>query len=75
MPSPYTGSHTPVPLKEIPKPLIQATIALEDQDFYRNPGIDLRGIARAVWYNVTQQDTKMNVRWAGARSRSNSSAP
>jgi len=57
MPSPYTGSHTPVPLKEIPKPLIQATIALEDRDFYRNPGIDLRGIARAVWYNVTQQDT------------------
>ncbi len=22
-----------------------------------NPGIDLQGIARAVWYNVTQQDT------------------
>ncbi len=52
MPPPYTGSHTPVPLDEIPEALIQATIALEDEDFYTNPGFDLRGIMRAVWYDL-----------------------
>ncbi len=52
MPPPYTGSHTPVPLAEIPDALKGATLVLEDKDFYTNPGVDLRGIARAVWYNL-----------------------
>ncbi len=52
IPPPYTGSHTPVPLSEIPDALKQATIVLEDETFYQNPGVDLRGIARALWYNL-----------------------
>jgi 1A family penicillin-binding protein len=52
MPPPYTGSHTPVTLDDIPSYLIQATIATEDATFYSNPGMDLRGILRAVWINV-----------------------
>ncbi|MEJ5309338.1 MAG: PBP1A family penicillin-binding protein [Anaerolineae bacterium] len=52
MPPPYTGSHTPVTFDAIPPYLIQATIATEDATFYRNPGIDLRGILRAVWINL-----------------------
>lgn len=40
-------NQTFVPLKEIPKQLQQATIAIEDKDFYRHGAIDLRGIARA----------------------------
>ncbi len=52
MPPPYTGSHTPVTLDAIPPYLIQATIATEDATFYSNPGMDLRGILRAVWINV-----------------------
>ncbi len=49
MPPPYTGSHTPVTLDAIPPYLIHATIATEDATFYSNPGMDLRGILRAVW--------------------------
>ena len=54
MPPPYSGSHTPVPLDEVPEALVQATIALEDKDFYANPGFDLRGIMRAVWYDLSR---------------------
>ncbi|MGC9394076.1 MAG: penicillin-binding protein [Anaerolineae bacterium] len=52
MPPPYTGSHTPVTLDDIPPYLIQATIATEDATFYSNPGMDWQGILRAVWINV-----------------------
>jgi len=52
MPPPYTGSHTPVTLDDIPPYLIHATIATEDATFYSNPGMDLQGILRAVWINV-----------------------
>ena len=52
MPPPYTGSHTPVSLDDIPLHLIQATIATEDATFYSNPGMDWQGILRAVWINV-----------------------
>ncbi len=36
-----------VPLSQIPKHMQQATIAIEDKDFYQHGAIDLRGIARA----------------------------
>lgn len=38
-----------VPLSEIPKDVQEATIAIEDKDFYRHGAIDLRGIARAAY--------------------------
>lgn len=41
-------NRTPVPLDEIPKFVIDATIAIEDQDFYRHNGVSLRGIARSL---------------------------
>jgi penicillin-binding protein 1A len=41
-----------VPLERIPAPLKQATIAVEDARFYAHPGIDVIGIARAVWTNL-----------------------
>ncbi len=56
MPAPYTGSHTPVPLSEIPPALRHATIATEDRNFYHHPGFDVVGIARAVWYNLRYDD-------------------
>lgn len=46
------GKRTVVPLSEIPPHLIQATIATEDADFFHNPGIDLRGILRALRDNL-----------------------
>lgn len=41
-------NRTPLPLSEIPEQVKQATVAIEDRDFYRHPGVSLRGIARAV---------------------------
>ena len=49
---PHGGAHTPVPLDEIPQACIDGTIATEDASFYRNPGVDLWAIARALWINV-----------------------
>ncbi|PJF48230.1 MAG: penicillin-binding protein [Candidatus Thermofonsia Clade 3 bacterium] len=46
------GRHTPIPLERIPLRLRQATIAVEDASFYDNPGVDLVGIARALWINL-----------------------
>jgi penicillin-binding protein 1B len=37
---------------EIPEPLVQALLAVEDRNFYRHHGVDPRGIARALWANV-----------------------
>jgi len=41
-------NRTLVPLNSIPKNLINATIAIEDKDFYTNPGFDINGILRAA---------------------------
>ena len=48
----FREDRTNVPLKDIPKHLRDATIAIEDSRFYRHSGVDMRGIARAVWENV-----------------------
>ena len=40
-----------VPLREIPRPLRDAVIAIEDARFYSHFGVDLRGIARAAYEN------------------------
>lgn len=51
-PDPLSGRHRPVSLAAIATPLQQATLAIEDASFYSNPGIDLRGIIRAVRNNL-----------------------
>lgn len=45
-------NRTLVSLTSIPKDLINATIAIEDKDFYRNPGFDVGAIARAAIGNL-----------------------
>lgn len=49
---PNGGRRTVVPIQRIPRVLKDATIATEDKSFYTNPGVDLRGILRAIYYNV-----------------------
>lgn len=49
---PQGGRRTVVPFERIPDLLKQATIAVEDADFYENPGVDLRGIVRALVLNM-----------------------
>jgi 1A family penicillin-binding protein len=53
---PAGGRRTPVSLDQIPDVLEQATIAVEDASFYENPGVDLRGILRALWLNYQNQE-------------------
>ena len=48
---PHAGFHRPLSLQEIPLALRQAIIATEDASFYNNPGVDLKGIVRALWTN------------------------
>lgn len=45
-------NQTFIPLTTIPKTVQQATIAIEDKDFYRHGPIDLRGIARAFYVTI-----------------------
>ncbi|MEK7119095.1 MAG: transglycosylase domain-containing protein [Patescibacteria group bacterium] len=52
-------NRTPRPLAEIPDVVKQATIAIEDRDFYRHSGFSIRGILRAV------KETALNNRMQG----------
>lgn len=45
-------NRTLVPLEDIPLSLRQATIAIEDAEFYQHSGFSLRGIMRAVSRNL-----------------------
>lgn len=40
--------RSPVTLDEIPKPLIQAVLATEDQRYFEHPGVDIIGLMRAA---------------------------
>ncbi len=47
-------NRTPVALSDIPKYVQQATIAIEDKDFYRHSGISpISGMVRALYATVT----------------------
>jgi membrane peptidoglycan carboxypeptidase len=49
----HTGDHRlAVPLKNVAPSLIQATVAIEDKNFYTNPGFDVMAILRAVYDDV-----------------------
>lgn len=43
---------TIVAIDKIPEHLKQATIAIEDRDFYQHPGFSLKSIIRAVYHNL-----------------------
>ncbi len=63
----YRENRTPVSFHELPKNLIDALVATEDERFYEHSGIDLRGTARAAFKlgkgggasTITQQLAKM----------------
>jgi penicillin-binding protein 1A len=42
------------PFSQIPKTLTQAVIAVEDTRFLDHPGLDLVGIGRAAWTNLSK---------------------
>jgi membrane peptidoglycan carboxypeptidase len=72
--------RTPVKDDAIPQVMKDATIAVEDKDFFNHGGFDVRGIARASVNNalgkgatqggstITQQVVKLNQKWTADRS-------
>jgi penicillin-binding protein 1A len=52
-----TVDRTEVPLSQISKNMIDATIATEDHDFYNHPGVDFVGIARAAYTDLIKRST------------------
>ncbi len=40
--------RTPIKIEDVPPLLINAVIATEDRRFYQHPGVDMRGILRAI---------------------------
>lgn len=73
--------RVPIEGDNIPEHIKNATIALEDKDFYEHGGFDVRGITRAAWHNVsgsgdslqggstiTQQLVKLTQDWTEDRT-------
>ncbi len=46
-------NRTLIPLSVVPKHLQQATLAIEDKNFYKHPGFDVASIIRALRENIT----------------------
>jgi membrane peptidoglycan carboxypeptidase len=53
---PQGGRRTIVSLAQMPRDLIEATIATEDAGFYTNPGFELRAIVRAGVDDLTSKE-------------------
>jgi len=51
-------NRTLLSLKDIPQHVIQATISIEDQNFYQHRGFSFRGIARAVKHDFFVRENK-----------------
>lgn len=45
-----------VPFEQIPKPLVDAVVAIEDHDYWNHGGLYYKGILRAAWANLTAGD-------------------
>ena len=49
----------PVEIEDVPLHVKQTFIAIEDARFYVHPGVDWRGISRAVWLLATTDDRRV----------------
>lgn len=49
----------PVKIAQIPLPVKQAFIAIEDARFYQHQGLDYKGIARALWLIATTDNKRV----------------
>ncbi|HEX9117031.1 MAG TPA: transglycosylase domain-containing protein [Anaerolineae bacterium] len=57
-PRPFRGDRTYLSLNEIPVLVRDATIALEDRDFYTNMGVNFKGIGRALLNDLRGQQVQ-----------------
>ena len=51
------GRNAALSVENIPQCMKDATIAVEDKNFYQNPGVDVSGIVRALWINIKGGET------------------
>ncbi len=51
-------NRTWVGLDKIPKKLIEATLAIEDKEFYKHGGLSIRGVLQAIIYNFKKSNDK-----------------
>ncbi|MDD5731572.1 MAG: transglycosylase domain-containing protein [Patescibacteria group bacterium] len=49
-------NRTLMKIDDIPENIKKATVAIEDQDFYKHMGIDLKGVARAFFYDIVHRN-------------------
>jgi membrane peptidoglycan carboxypeptidase len=47
------GIRLPITLDQVSPAFLAATIATEDANFFKNPGVNPRGLARAAWENFS----------------------
>ncbi len=45
-------NRQPITLEQMPKNVLNATVAVEDHRFYEHPGVDIVGIGRAAFANI-----------------------
>ncbi len=48
------GSYRFIPLTDVPRPVIDAFLSIEDRSFYYHPGFSISAILRAAWQNFSQ---------------------
>ena len=53
---PQNGRRTQIPLAQVPESLRDATIAIEDKNFYTNPGFDTTALIRAAYDDLTNRE-------------------
>ncbi len=76
----YNDNRTPITYDELPKNIVDALIATEDERYYDHAGIDWRGTLRAIFYlgkrggasTITQQLARQL--FVGVRSRNKKEA-
>jgi len=51
------GRNSVLAVENIPQCMMDATIAVEDKNFYQNSGVDVAGIIRALWINLRGGET------------------
>lgn len=54
----FAENRTDVSLRKVPQHVQYAVLSAENRSFYRDPGFDVKGIARAVWNNVRGRDVQ-----------------
>jgi penicillin-binding protein 1A len=50
----YAERRMIVPLSQVPRRLVEAFIAAEDEGFYRHRGVSIRGIVRSIFVNLKE---------------------